>query len=146
MLDIRLTGTAAAIQQIDDQKQKLTDYREYFEQTVRPALFRRFAEIFEREGAVGGFPRWQQRRSGGEGPILQRTGRLYRAYTGRSAEGRIRISARSLLYENLVPYAIFHETGTRRGLPRRTVVARLLAYKEFRNDINTGLSRFLMGG
>lgn len=146
MLDIRLTGTAATIQQIDDQKRKLTDYREYFDRYVRPALFRRFDEIFQREGAVGGFPRWQQRRSGGEGPILQGTGRLYRAYTGRSAEGKITISARSLLYENLVPYAIFHETGTRRGLPRRTVVARILAYKAFRQDLNEGLSRFLMEG
>ena len=151
MLNIKLKGTDDTLQLIVDAKKRATDYRKYFENVVTPALYKRFDEIFQREGAVKGFDRWQRlkpstlaikRRKGLLLNILQATGRLRRAYTS-GTKSKITTTKKSLTYENLVPYGIYHEQGTQR-LPQRTVIARILAYKEFRNDLTTGMSQYLL--
>ena len=153
MLKIRLTGSQEVIKTLKETKKRLTDFREYFENQVTPALFKRFDEIFQKEGAVSNFSRWkrlrnatlaEKKRKGYRLEILRRTDRLYKAYTGKNSYGRILINPQSLVYKNFVLYAIYHETGTSRGLPKRTTVARILAYKEFRNDLINGLGKHLL--
>ena len=152
MLRIRLTGSQDVIKKLTDKKKKLSDYRAYFESYVAPALFKRFEEIFKSEGAVENFSRWrrlraatlaEKKRKGFRTEILRRTDRLFKAYTGKNSYGRILIRPQSLTYRNFVHYGIYHETGTSRGLPKRTVIARILAYKEFRSDLKNGLSEYL---
>ena len=144
MLKITLRGSDDLIKTLKEKKTKLSNYREYFENHATPALFTRFDEIFQGEGAVSNFRRWkrlklatlvEKKRKGYRLEILRRTDRLYKAYTGKNSYGRILIHPQSLTYKNFVPYGIFHETGTSRGLVKRTVIARILAYKEFKNDL-----------
>ena len=151
MLNIRLDGKTLLLDTLKEKKAKLTNYREFFEDSVTPALFRRFDEIFQKQGAVSNFSRWQRlrlstiaekKRKGFRTEILRRTDRLYKAYTGKNSLGRILIRPQSLTYKNLVGYGAYHEEG--RGVPKRTVIARLLAYKEFLNDIENGMSKYLM--
>ena len=152
MLDIQLSGTDLLIKTLKETKTRLTNYREYFEDYATPALFKRFDDIFQKEGAVGGFSRWrrlrlatlaEKKRKGYRLEILRRTDRLYKAYTGKNSYGRILINPQSLTYKNFVAYGAYHETGTSRT-PKRTVIARLLAYKEFRNDLENGMSKYLL--
>lgn len=152
MLKIKLAGSEKIIRELEVKHARLTNYRAFFEDVVVPALFARFDEIFEKEGAVGGAPRWkplrpatlaEKRRRGYRLEILQRKGRLRRAYTGRSSDTRIDITANTLRFQNRVPYGIYHERGGRR-LPKREVVGRILAYKAFHQDLRTGLAEELL--
>ena len=151
-IQLRLSGAEDVIKGLKERKTKLTNYREYFEDFVTPALFKRFDEIFQRQGAVSNFSRWQRlklatiaqkKRKGFRTEILRRTDRLYKAYTGKNSYGRILIHPQSLTFKNFVPYGIYHETGTSRGLVKRTVIARIIAYKEFKNDLTSGMSKYL---
>ena len=150
MLNIRLSGSDLLIKTLVEKKKRLTNYREYFEDYATPALFKRFDDIFQKEGAAGGQPRWkalrartlaEKKRKGHRLEILRRTDRLYKAYTGKSGDTRISIHPQSLTYKNLVGYGAYHEAGE--GVPKRTVIARLLAYKEFHNDLKNGMSKYL---
>lgn len=151
MLKIRITGSQEVIKTLKETKKRLTDYREYFEDQVTPALFKRFDEVFQKEGAING-KRWrrlrpatlaEKRSKGYRLEILRRTDRLYNAYTGKNSYGRILIYPQSLVYKNFVPYAIYHETGTSRGLPKRTTVARIVAFKGFRQELTNRLNNYL---
>ena len=151
MLNIKIDGASLLLQTLKEKKKRLANYREFFEEHATPALFRRFGDIFEKEGAVSNFSRWrrlrlttllEKQRKGHRLEILRRTDRLYKAYTGQNSYGRVLIHPNSLTYKNLVPYGAYHEDG--RGVPKRTVIARLLAYKEFRNDLENGMSKYLM--
>ena len=150
MLRVKLTGSETLIESLTKTKKRMGNYREYFEDYAIPALFKRFDEIFQKEGAVSNFSRWQRlklatllekKRKGYRTEILRRTDRLYKAYTGRNSYGRTLIHPQSLVYKNFVPYGIYHETGTSRGLVKRTVIARILAYKEFKQDLLGGLKK-----
>ena len=151
MLNVRLDGFSKISKQLKEKRQKFTTYREYFENFATPALFKRFDEIFQAQGAVSNFSRWQRlrlatlaekKRRGYRLEILRRTDRLYNAYRGRTSDTRIAISPDRLIYRNLVPYGGFHETGTSR-MVKRTVIARLLAYKEFKRDLSEGMQKYL---
>lgn len=142
-----------SVKVLKETKKRLTDFRKYFEDYAAPALFNRFDEIFQKQGAVSNFSRWkrlrlatlaEKKRKGYRLEILRRTDRLYKAYTGKNSYGRILIHPQSLTYKNFVPYGIYHETGTSRGLVKRTVIARILAYKEFKNDLVNGMSKYLL--
>ena len=150
---IDLKGEEKLVKTLDRLKKRLTNYREFFEDEATPAIYKRFDEIFQSEGAASGGSRWKRlklatlaakRRAGHRLEILRRTDRLYGAYTGQNSYGRILIHPQSLVYKNFVPYGIYHETGTKTGLPKRTVVARILAYKEFKRDLTSGLSQYLI--
>ena len=150
MLKIQLDGKKLLLDTLKEKKAKLTDYRKYFEDYVTPALYKRFDDIFKKQGAISNFSRWQRlrlstilekKRKGFRSEILRRTDRLRKAYTGQNSFGRISIHPKSLTYKNLVGYGVYHEEG--RGVPKRTVIARLLAYKEFHNDLEDGMSKYL---
>ena len=152
MINIRVSGSGLLIKTLKATKKRLTNYREFFEDYATPALFKRFDDIFQKEGAVSSFSRWrrlrlstiaEKKRKGFRLEILRRTDRLYKAYTGENSYGRILINPQSLTYKNFVVYGAHHETGTSRT-PKRTVIARLLAYKEFRNDLENGMSKYLL--
>ena len=151
MFDIKIDGKSLLLETLKEKKKRLTNYREFFEDYVTPALFKRFDDIFEKEGAVSNFSRWrrlraatilEKKRKGYRLEILRRTDRLQKAYTRRNSDSQVLIRPQSLTYKNLVPYGAYHETGTSR-VPKRTVIARLLAYKEFRNDLKNGMSKYL---
>lgn len=153
MLTIRLRGSEQVTETLKGQKKRLGDYRSYFEEIVTPALYKRFGEIFEKQGAIDGMTRWKplapatlaaKARRGHRLEILRRTDRLYKAYTGKNSYGRLSIKETSLRYQNIVPYGIFHERGTSR-LPKRDVIERLLDYKAFRKELETGLVKYVEG-
>ena len=154
MFKITISGSQQTLKKLSGIKKRLLNYGEYFENFVTPAIFHRFDEIFKKQGAVSNFSRWRRLRAatlaekkakGLRLEILRRTDRLYTAYTTKGRDNRRSIGKNRFTYKNIVPYGIFHETGTARGLPKRTVIARLLAYKEFKNDLETGLSHYLFG-
>jgi len=57
-------------------------------------------------------------RRGSAHPILEHSGRMKRSLTRRGGESRIRIQGDLLSIGSKVPYAAFHQTGTRR-MPAR---------------------------
>lgn len=92
--------------------------------------FRRFmAEGFDSEGAATGdrwtplstaYAAWKARRYPGKA-ILQREGILLESLTGGAGEIRV-ITDRHLAVGTAVPYALYHQYGTRTGLPARPVI------------------------
>lgn len=89
-----------------------------------------FREQFRTEGASTGsvwaplsesYRRWKVRRYPGRG-VLVRTGRLYSSLTRAGGTDAIRkVTARRMEFGTAVPYARFHQTGTRR-MPARPIV------------------------
>jgi phage gpG-like protein len=85
------------------------------------------AEQFATEGAASGTP-WAplapstlRKRRGGS--ILNATGALLSSLTDAGTPGHVEdIGGQQLLFGSSVPYAIFHQTGTRR-MPARPIVA-----------------------
>ena len=92
------------------------------------------ARQFASEGRAEGTP-WAARKSVGavheppttqraiyESPLLVRTGALLRSLTVRGAAGHVeRLEAQSLAIGTSLPYALFHQTGTRR-MPARPII------------------------
>ena len=92
------------------------------------------ARQFASEGRAEGTP-WAARKSVGavhelpttqraihESPLLVRTGALQRSLTVRGAAGHVeRLEAQSLAIGTSLPYALFHQTGTRR-MPARPII------------------------
>ena len=91
------------------------------------------AQQFASEGSAGGTP-WPPRKSVGAArrfaqsgrgiasPLLVRTGALRDSLIGLGAAGNVEeIDARSLTLGTRVPYAIFHQLGTRR-MPARPII------------------------
>lgn len=150
MFDIRVVGLNDVSLRLKQTQEKFTDYRSFFENTVVPAIFARFDEIFEAQGGVEGFARWaplaartlaEKRRKGHRLEILRATDRLYTSYTQRGSDNRIVVTAASLSFTSLVDYGRFHEAGS--GVPKRQVVARILQYKAFQQDILQGLEAYI---
>lgn len=135
-------------------KKRLSNYREYFETVVGPAIFEGFAEVFRKEGAVGQSRRWkplapatlaEKKARGLRLEILRRTDRLRKAYSHHTLDTEVKISKNQLVFRNKVPYGATHEVGTSR-VPKRTVIARLVKYKEFHRKIEDGLSQYITEG
>ena len=87
------------------------------------------ARQFSSEGRTEGTP-WPplapstlRRRPGkAGGPILQSTGALLRSLTAPGAAGHVeQLEAQSLAIGTSLPYALFHQTGTRR-MPARPII------------------------
>lgn len=109
--------------------------------------------LFEVEGAAPGFRAWtplspryaaQKRRAGYAGGILVRTGRLRASLTGGSADSITRIKPQDLEVGTRVPYAKYHQGGTRK-MPARPPLRVTAAQKRFllqliqRFAVNKGL-------
>lgn len=87
------------------------------------------ARQFATEGRAEGTP-WAplapstlRRRRARSSPILQSSGALLRSLSLAGAAGHVeRLEDQSLAIGTSVPYALFHQTGTRRGLPARPII------------------------
>lgn len=85
---------------------------------------------FAREGAYEGlrkwaalspeYARWKARVAPGA-PILTLTGRLRRSLAGQTADSIVEIDDFRLVYGTAVPYAIYHQMGTRK-MPARPML------------------------
>ena len=96
MLKIQLDGKTLLLDTLKEKKAKITNYREYFEDYVTPALYKRFDDIFKKQGAVSNFSRWQRlrlstilekKRKGFRPEILRRTDRSAKRTQGRIVMG-----------------------------------------------------------
>jgi len=90
---------------------------------IRPWLTRQFAE--QGQGAHGKwaplsakYQKQKNKKYSGQ-PILVRTGALRDSLLSESNQGQM--TARTLAYGTSIPYALFHQTGTKRGLPARRI-------------------------
>ena len=107
---------------------------------VQQVLQTAFREILDAEG----IPKWvklspytlreKQRLGYGGKRILQRTNRLRRSYSARSSDSQWRTTSASIIFENYLPYAGFHETGGQRGSeggrpPARHIIKGILERK-----------------
>lgn len=79
-------------------------------------------EQFNSEGGAGKSGKWQALSSPykeikdkkyGQLPILQRSKRLYKSLTSRNADSVFEVSAMEIVLGTKVPYAGYHQTGTR---------------------------------
>jgi phage gpG-like protein len=79
---------------------------------------------FASEGQAEGTP-WAPRKAVGaihESPLLVRSGALRRSLTTRDAAGHVeQLEEQSLAIGTSLPYALFHQTGTRR-MPARPII------------------------
>ena len=144
--------TSKVVRRIEGIEKRIETLMPSIENEVKSILRDAFAKIFAAEG----IPRWRKlspytirdriAKGFGPGPILQRTGKLKRSYTGESRYGVWKTNRNSLTYTNLVPYAAFHERGTTR-IPARHIIKGVLAKKEVRRAIvNAAHKQILKGG
>jgi phage gpG-like protein len=84
-------------------------------------------EIFDSEGSASRGGRWKELstkykerklRKWGPVPILQASGKLYRALSGTSPDSVFEKEAQSMAIGTSLPYARYHQTGTKR-MPKR---------------------------
>lgn len=132
--------------------EKLDDWR-----SVWPNVIQEFhlieAEQFDSEGAAGSgkwtplkavYAEFKEAHFPGK-PILQATSDLRDSLVDSEAFGAItRISEQELVLGTSVPYAIFHQRGTRRGLPQRKVISLSEQQKRrIQKAVQAGLVRFV---
>ena len=101
---------------------------------VQRVLQTAFREILDAEG----IPKWvklspytlreKQRLGYGGKRILQRTGRLRRSYSARSSDSQWRTTSASIIFENYLPYAVYHESEGQRP-PARHIIKGILERK-----------------
>ena len=112
---------------------------------VQQVLQNAFREILDAEG----IPKWvklspytlreKQRLGYGNKRILQRTGRLRRSYSARSSDSEWRTTSTSIVFENYLPYAVYHETGGQR-LPARQIIKGILERKAVVRGIRAAIA------
>ncbi len=108
----------------------LHDLSRYFEHYALPAIRTSIGEQFDRSGAHEGLPAWaplsaryaryKARRYPGA-PILVRSGRLRDALAEITNDTIATIEPTRLVYGTSVPYAIYHQRGTRK-MPARPIL------------------------
>ena len=136
-MQITITGIQRTEQRIRKIERSATSFRMFFEQVAKPLLIEEVEAIFAREGIA---PRWrtlapstvaEKRRLGLDNGILRRTGKLYRAYTDGSGA---RVSDTRFSYTVDVPYASYHEDGTR-NIPQRQVFGQIVRQKTYQRNL-----------
>lgn len=104
------------------------------------------SEQFASEGAAGG-EKWQPLKAVHKEfrHILQDSGALHDSLTDSEAFGAIvRPGENELTLGTSVPYGIFHQRGTRRGLPQRKVISLGEQQKRrIQKAVQAGLVRFV---
>lgn len=129
-MTISLTGVKQTIQQLTQTAELVGDHREFMRRVVFPELRREMRRVFSSRGyntwaALAPSTLRQKARQGYPSTPLVRTG--YYRRVSESLRG-LRVRRNVLELDSPVPYAIYHEFGTRR-IPRRpvfTAVARRL--------------------
>jgi len=92
------------------------------------------------KGLSPNYEAWKARNYPGK-PILQRTGRMMSSLTGQTGDTIKELNPMSLRLGTSVNYAIYHQEGTSRGLPKRKPIQ--LTEQDKRNWVKT-IQRWLV--
>lgn len=144
MLEAKLQNLTRIRKKFQGIGDALTEITPSLEASVQRVLQDAFERVLDAEGV----PRWrklspytvlEKRRLGyGSKPILERTGRLRRSYIGNSADSAWSRTATSIIFENRLHYAAYHERGGER-LPSRPVLRGILEKKAVRRGITEAI-------
>ena len=138
MVEITARGVESTLRLLDDVAEILTDHRAFLRDDAVPLIQREVRRIFRTRG----YGRWVPlslatvRQKGHDRPLI-RTRRYFREAT---QSPTLQITRTSLVYGVEVPYADYHEEGTRR-IPARPVFATLARNRRFERRIATLLDR-----
>ena len=144
MFEFRIKGFDEAEQKFEDLKGGLQRISPALSARVKDILQKAYGRVFDAQG----IPRWvklspwtlrEKERAGyGGQPILVRTGTLRRSYVGESPYSRWTTTRTSVVFENRLARAIFHEAGSGR-LPRRSVIKGILEQKLVRQALQKAI-------
>ena len=131
-LKVEVLGEAAFNAALIGVTERVEDMRPVWE-TVTPLVFGFFTEQFDSEGAAGSSGKWQKltakydevkRRRWGEKKILEASGALRAAMTGKTENTLIDITRNEAGWGTSLKYAYYHQRGSpKTNLPRRPIVA-----------------------
>ncbi|HMV50855.1 MAG TPA: phage virion morphogenesis protein, partial [Blastocatellia bacterium] len=123
MLTYQIRGTDRLLNSLDRLELSLKDFRPLFNEASR-LIYEFEKEAFASEGAssrvgkwkplTANYARWKEKKAPGK-PILEFSGALKRSLTRPNARGSVRrITEEELIVGTQIPYAVFHQTGTRK--------------------------------
>ena len=144
MLSIQVKGLTATVKYTELLQHRARDFRPYFNKTLVPMLTREIRSIFRERG-----PGWpplkpatiaEKKRLGYPLDPLIRTGRYYREATNVRAA---KITPGTLRHTIRVPYAVYHEYGTRR-MPARPVLGKVLP--RILPELEKTMTKFILDG
>ena len=139
MLDIAVLGINTAQREIRVMGERVQDFTQAWDSVIDTVIDPAIERQFETEGDG----RWQPRKDDLPHPLLQKTGKLRRSYTG-DGEGHIEERRRDgLLFGSDVEYADFIEDGTSR-MPARPVLD--FIDEQFSQDVAHALDNWLSRG
>ena len=146
MLSVDIKGLDRAIKELLAVDDEIESLEEFFRGPATRVMKRTFTDIFRGEGQTKQTPRWRELSAGsrkaregrwGNSKILRRTGRLRRSYTQTPV---VHVEAKQMRISSNVPYAGYHETGTRR-MPARPVIG--YAAKVAPSRLQRALNKYL---
>lgn len=120
MIDINVHGIKVTIEDIDHNIDVLSDFRDVFDDIIEDVIIERIKDIFRSQGDGT----WDPRVSGGDWPLLIRTGALYRSLTD--------IGSRDNIY-----HATPHEVEFGSDIEYAEYVQRLRPILELVDDLET---------
>ena len=142
MLRVRIHGIDEIKETVSDLDDLLDDLSPIIREDVIPVVRERILRIFSSRG----YGRWAPLRpstirgKGHDLPLVE-TRRLRRSLTNeQDPEAIIQVRRRSLTYGTEVPYARYHEFGTRR-MPRRPFFEPLIEDTEFQDQLVRAVDR-----
>ena len=146
MLEFEVRGIQSYIKRLQGVSDQLDSSEEFYRGPAVRIMKRAFSDIFRGEGSTRLTPRWKplapstrarRARRGGRGKILWDTGRLRASYV---TNPTVQVSKEGLRMGSNLPYARFHEQGTR-YIPARPVVqyAQVLSARRLQRGLNTYL-------
>lgn len=154
MLQFKAKNLDAVQKQIDEIDKVLDSFEPFYRKSATRILKNVFIKLFQEEGATSRTQKWHQlsettlqsrrRRGNTRRKILHDTGRLRRSYVNNPV---ISIHNNEMKIGSNVPYARFHETGTR-YMPARPVVgfAQIVARDRLQRSLRRYLKKRLENG
>ena len=136
MLKIKVHGIRRAVTLLKGIEQRVQDLRPLFEIIRRDIIVERIRKLF----ISNGFGTWKRTKA--NHPILRDTYALYHSYTELGAIGNVhRVSPNTLVWGSDLPYAEYHEEGTR-YIDARKVIG-LLEERRLARDIEQRAEQWL---
>lgn len=148
MLEFEVRGIKSYLKRLQAISNELDSLEDFYRGPAVRVMKRAFADIFRGEGATRRTQRWKphssstrarRARSGGRGKILWDTGRLRASYVSNPS---VHVSRAGLRIGSNLPYARYHEQGTRH-IPARPVVA--YAQELSGRRLQIALNKYLRG-
>lgn len=131
-IEVTLLGSDQMIDALEKLDLSIKDMRPVFKDSLMPLFYRFEREAFDSEGASSGSGQWAElspryarlkARTYPGRPILEATGSLRRSLTTATGRGaRVFLTEQEVSIGTEIPYAGYHQTGTRR-MPARPPVA-----------------------